>query len=72
MKLRVKKVHSYSTFPKIVTIVSSMSSFFMFQNTIGRKIPSRLSGWIVIMQGFHGNFIIGLHGGHKKIRLMLK
>jgi hypothetical protein len=24
------------------------------------------------MQGFHGNLIIGLHGGHKETKLLLK
>jgi hypothetical protein len=45
---------------------------FIFQNhTRGKPYP-HLRGWIAIMRNFQGNFNIGLHGGHKKLKLLVK
>jgi hypothetical protein len=65
----VKKVRSFSTFPKIATIANSTSlkilKYPIFQNHIISKHSPHSSGWILVMQGFHGNLIVGLHGGFK-------
>jgi hypothetical protein len=44
----------------------------IFQNHIRSKPFPHLNGWILVIWGFHGNFIVELHGGHKKIRLLFK
>jgi hypothetical protein len=36
------------------------------QNHIRSKTPSQSNGWITIMRGFYGTFIIGLCNGKKK------
>lgn len=39
----------------------------LFQNHTKCKPSPNLNCWIVIEWGFHGSFIIRLHGGHKKL-----
>ncbi len=43
------------------------SKKFSFKNHTKCKPSPNLNCWIVIEWGFHGNFVIRLHGGHKKL-----
>jgi hypothetical protein len=59
MKLRVEKVHSFSTLPIIATIATS--TIFrkpLLQSHVGCKTLPPSSDGIVIMRRFHDIFII--------------
>jgi hypothetical protein len=75
MKVTVKKVPSSSTLLRTTIIVNSSIlkySKIFFQNHTKSKPSPHSNGQIIVMWGCHGSLIIGLHGGHKETRFLLK